>query len=95
MTFDLSYPILYELVFEVAISEWLNGQLSEKYNIETEFHDDGQVKPLDDDIRAILFRNVRELLADVIKHAKAQKIEVSVSKVDGDMSYCERLWSGI
>ena len=85
MTFDLSYPILYELGYEVAVSEWLIGQIREIYNIETEFRDDGQVKPLDDCIRAILFRNVRELLTNVVKHANAQKIEVSVCKVDGDI----------
>jgi signal transduction histidine kinase len=82
LTFDLSYPILYELGFEVAVAEWLNGQIRDKYNIETEFQDDGKVKPLDDDIRAILFRNVRELLFNVVKHVKATKVKVSVGKVD-------------
>ncbi|MBN1805382.1 MAG: PAS domain S-box protein [Sedimentisphaerales bacterium] len=85
LTFDLSYPILYELGFEVAVAEWLNGQIRDKHNIETEFQDDGQLKPLDDDIRALLFRNVRELLFNVVKHAKAKKIKVSVSKVEGDI----------
>jgi signal transduction histidine kinase len=62
-----------------------------KYNIETEFQDDGEFKPLDDDIRAILFSNIRELLFNVVKHANAQKVEVSVSKDDEDiMHYCEK-----
>ena len=82
LTFDLSYPILYELGFEVAVAEWLNGQVRDKHGIETEFQDDGQTKPLDDDIRALLFRNVRELLINIVKHANAQKVKVSVSKVD-------------
>jgi glucose-6-phosphate-specific signal transduction histidine kinase len=33
--------------------------------IEVEFQDDGQPKPLDEDIRLTLFRNVRELLVNV------------------------------
>lgn len=82
LTFDLSYPILYELGFEAAVSEWLDDQISRNYHIKTEFEDDGQSKPLDDDIRALLFRNVRELLVNVVKHANAQKVKVSVSKVD-------------
>ena len=44
-----------------------------------------QQKPLDDDIRAVLFRNVRELLINVVKHAHAQKVKVSIRSVDGDI----------
>jgi len=82
LTFDLSSPILYELGFETAVSEWLDEQIREKHGIETEFRDDGQPKPLDNDIRALLFRNVRELLINIVKHAKARKVKVSVSKAD-------------
>lgn len=82
LTFDLSYPILYELGFEAAVSEWLEEQISRHYNIKTEFEDDGQSKLLDDDIRALLFRNVRELLINVVKHAKAQSVKVSINKID-------------
>jgi signal transduction histidine kinase len=71
LTFDLSYPILYELGFETAVTEWLDEQIREKHEIQTEFRDDGQPKPLDDDIRALLFRNVRELLMNIVKHANA------------------------
>ncbi|MBW7990653.1 MAG: hypothetical protein FVQ84_11650 [Planctomycetes bacterium] len=82
LTFDLSSPILYELGFETAVAEWLDEQIREKHGIQTEFRDDGQPKPLDNDIGALLFRNVRELLINIVKHAKARKVKVSVSKVD-------------
>jgi PAS domain S-box-containing protein len=82
LTFDLSSPILNEIGFETAVASWLDEQIQEKHSIKTEFEDDGQPKPLDDDIRAILFRNVRELLINVIKHANAQNVKVSVRKVD-------------
>jgi PAS domain S-box-containing protein len=81
LTFDLSSPILYEFGFEEAVAEWLNEQVEKKYGIATEFEDDGLPKPLDDDIRVILFRNVRELLINVVKHARAKKIKVSIQKV--------------
>lgn len=81
LTFDLSYPILYELGFEAAVAEWLTDQIQEKHRIETEFEDDGRQKPLDDDIRVLLFRNVRELLINIIKHAKANKVRVSIRRV--------------
>jgi signal transduction histidine kinase len=82
LTFDLSSPILYELGFEQAVAEWLDEQIRKKHGIQIEFQDDGQTKLLDDDISAILFRNVRELLMNVIKHAKASKVKVSLSRVD-------------
>ena len=82
LTFDLSSPILYELGFEAAVAEWLDEQIRKKHGIKTDFEDDGQPKPLDDDIRVLLFRNVRELLVNVVKHANAQKVKVYIRKVD-------------
>ena len=82
LTFDLSSPILNELGFEAAVTNWLDEQIQEKHGIKTEFEDDGQPKPLDEDIQALLFRNVRELLINVVKHANAQNVKVSVRKVD-------------
>jgi PAS domain S-box-containing protein len=85
LTFDLSYPILYELGFEAAVCEWLIEQIQEKHRIKTEFKDDGLVKPLDDDICVLLFRNVRELLINVVKHAQASKVRVSIRKVNDNV----------
>ena len=35
---------------------------------------------LDDDMQAILFRNVRELLTNVVRHAQANKVSVHVER---------------
>ena len=80
LTFDLSSPILYELGFEAAVAEWFDEQFKAKHDISTEFEDDGLPKPLNDDIRVLLFRDVRELLINVIKHANAHKVKVSIHK---------------
>jgi len=85
LTFDLSSPILYELGFEAAVAEWLVEQIQQKYGIATEFEDDGQHKPLDEDIRVLLFRDVRELLINVVKHAHAHKVKVTVRKVGSNI----------
>jgi PAS domain S-box-containing protein len=85
LTFDLSSPILYELGFEAAVAEWLDGQVRDKHGIATEFEDDGQSKPLDDDVRVLLFRNVRELLINCIKHAHADKVVVRIRRIDGSI----------
>ncbi|MCX5638549.1 MAG: PAS domain S-box protein [Planctomycetota bacterium] len=81
LTFDLGNPVLYELGFEVAVSEWLTNQIQEKHGIPVDFEDDGEAKPLDNDIRVLLFRDVRELLINVVKHAGARKVKVSISKL--------------
>ena len=81
LTFDLSSSILYELGFEAAVAEWLTERIEREHYIATEFEDDGQPKPLDDDTRTVLFRDVRELLTNVVKHAQAKKVKVSVRKV--------------
>jgi len=73
---------LYELGFEAAVAEWLADEVRDKYGIQTEFDDDGLPKPLDEDIKALLFRNVRELLINTVKHAKAGKVKVSLRTVD-------------
>ncbi len=85
LTSDLSSPILYELGFEAAVAEWLAEQIQEKHGIASEFEDDGQPKPLDDDICALLFRMVRELLINIVKHAQAHKVKVSIRKVDSEV----------
>jgi PAS domain S-box-containing protein len=85
LTFDLSSPILHELGLEAAIASWLAEQIESKHHIATEFNDDGKRKPLDDDVRALLFRNVRELLINIVKHAKANKVVVSVGKIGNEI----------
>jgi signal transduction histidine kinase len=82
LTFDLSNPTLYELGFEAAVTEWLNENVYQKHGIKTEIRDDGRPKPLGDDLKALLFRNTRELLTNCIKHSKAEKIEVHISRIN-------------
>lgn len=82
LTFDLSNPTLYELGFEAAVADWLMENVGKKYGIDTFINDDGKPKPLSDDLKAILFRNTRELLTNCIKHSKAVKVEVKIRKID-------------
>jgi PAS domain S-box-containing protein len=82
LTFDLGNPVLYELGFETAVSEWLTEQIQKKHGLSVEFEDDREPKPLDEDVRILLFRDVRELLINVVKHAGAHKVKVSLRKLD-------------
>ena len=44
------------------------------------FSDDGMIKPLSADIKALLFRCVRELMSNTVKHAKAKRMIVSLTR---------------
>ena len=82
LTFELSNPLLYVLGLEAAVAEWLSEQVQVKHGIATEFQDDGKAKPLDDDVKMMLFRNVRELRINCIKHANASKVRVNIRRID-------------
>jgi signal transduction histidine kinase len=84
LTFELSPPVLYELGFEPAL-EWLTKQVRQQHGLLTEFTDDGQAKPLDDDISVLLFQAVRELLVNVVKHSKAKNVAVSARMLDREV----------
>lgn len=79
LTYDLSPPILYELGFEPAV-EWLGEQLLLKQGIRFIFKDDGQTKPLSDEIKVLLFQSVRELFINIAKHAHADRVDVSIGR---------------
>ena len=84
---DLSPHILYELGLEPAL-EWLTEKTQAEQDIAATFEDDAQDKPLDEGVRLGLFRAVRELLANVAKHAQAQHVKVSTRK-DGSNIWIE------
>ncbi len=88
LIFKVSSPILEQLGFVEAVQDWLVEEIEKKHGIQTEFDDDGQDKPLDDDVSALLFRNVRELLINIVKHAHAAKAKVSINKIDSKIEVC-------
>ena len=78
-TFELSPPILYELGLEQSL-EWLCEQYRAKSTIQFLFSDDEKPKPLEEDVRVILFQAVKELLMNAIKHSHAKTVEITVSQ---------------
>jgi signal transduction histidine kinase len=75
---NLSSPLLKEIGLAAATSNWLEEQVYQKHGIRTEFIDKSEAFFFDDNLKTILFRNVRELLTNVIKHAKADKVTVTL-----------------
>lgn len=79
LTFELSPSSLYELGLEAALDE-LTEATQEDYKITTEFNDDGRTKPLAKDVTVTLYRATGELVMNVIKHANATHLSVSVGR---------------
>jgi PAS domain S-box-containing protein len=75
LTWKVSPQILYTLPFLAAV-EWLAEQLLSSNNISFEVVDDNRPKPLTDDSRVLLFKTVRELLMNIVKHAQATKVTI-------------------
>jgi PAS domain S-box-containing protein len=77
LTFELSPPVLYELGLVAAI-EWLAEQFQNKHELPCLVESDNLPKPLNDDIKVILFRSVRELLVNIVKHAQAKTARITI-----------------
>jgi PAS domain S-box-containing protein len=82
LTFELSPPVLYELGIEAAL-ESLVERMQQVNGTQIKLIAHGGSKPLTEDIAALCFRAVQELLVNVIKHADARKIEVSTRRDRG------------
>lgn len=80
MTFDISSPTLYRLGLAAAVDELLEDFLQVRHGIDYTFSQDKEDKPLDHDVRVLMFQSVRELLVNVVKHAKAHKVDVSIER---------------
>jgi len=80
MTFDLSSPALYRFGLEVALKELLQDKLKAQPDLRYHFRDDGVPKPAAEDVRIALFQSVRELLTNVIKHARAHEVALDISR---------------
>ncbi len=79
LTFQLSPPILYELGFEAAM-EWLGEEVQKNHSLRFHFENDEAEKPLSENVSVLLFQAVRELVMNIIKHAEARMLKISVQR---------------
>lgn len=84
LTFELSPPILYDLGLEATI-EWLAERMQKQHYILFTCENDGSPKPLTRDVSILLFQAVRELFMNIVKHAQAHQVTVSVTREDDSM----------
>ncbi len=79
LVFELSPPVLYELGLAAAL-EWLAEEFGRRHSIRIDFLDDSESKPLDQDLRDLMFHSARELLVNAIKHSDADSIRMRMRR---------------
>lgn len=79
LTFELSLPVLYELGFEAAV-EWFAKHVRAQHGIQVEVQREMKPIPMTDEIKVLLFRSVRELMMNIVKHAQATHARVTIAR---------------
>ncbi len=82
LSFELSPPVLYDGGLSPAL-RWLAGDLRERFALEVELDDRLAGGAIDERTSVILFRAVRELLVNVVKHARVGRARVQAGLEDG------------
>ncbi len=79
MTLQICPPALYQLGLGAALDE-LAEQIQKDHGLNIEFEDDEQPKPLRQDTAAVIYGAVRELMLNVVKHARAGWMKVGIHR---------------
>jgi signal transduction histidine kinase len=82
LSVELSPSILYEAGLEAAV-RWLADKAQREYGFRVEVQVDDQPKPLAEADAVCLFQVVRELLANIAKHARAGVVRLAMRRSGG------------
>ena len=83
LTFELSIPVLYDLGLDAAL-EWLAEYVYSKHGLPVFVTSDGASDELNEEMRLLFFKAVRELLMNIVKHARAKRADVRLQLVPGE-----------
>jgi two-component system, NarL family, sensor histidine kinase UhpB len=90
---QLSPPVLYMFGL-LAAAEWLTDQFREQYGLNIHFQAEEFETTLKEEVSVLLFQSLRELLTNVIKHAKTDEAKVSV-RLEADRLFVSVQDSGV
>jgi signal transduction histidine kinase len=77
LSVELAPPVLYEHGLAAAL-EWLAAETRKNYNVEVIIEADSLANPKAADVRIFLFRAVRELLLNSLKHAGGSAMHITM-----------------
>lgn len=82
LTMELSPPVLYDVGLNAAV-RMLVRNLEQRNNLTFEVNLDEQAEPALEQIRVLLFEAIRELLHNVVRHAKASCVSMASQTLPG------------
>ena len=77
LSVELAPPVLYEHGLAAAL-EWLAAETGKNYNVKVTVEADSSANPEAADVRIFLFRAVRELLLNSVKHAAGSTVHITM-----------------
>jgi signal transduction histidine kinase len=78
LTCELSPPVLYESGLEAAV-RWLAEEMGRRYGLPVAVEEDRRRHDIGKEMKIVLFQAVRELLTNVVKHAKAKTARIRIA----------------
>jgi signal transduction histidine kinase len=90
----LSPPILQQDGLDSAL-QWLSREMSQKHGLSVIVQVEPDADPASESLRAFLFQAVREMLFNVVKHAKTNRARVKMAKVGEEQIRVEVRDSGV
>jgi signal transduction histidine kinase len=81
---ELAPPGLHESGLVDAL-RWLADRVRQQQRLLVSVEDDGAQKPLEDPVQVLLFQTVRELLQNVVKHARSKRATVRCAVNDDQL----------
>lgn len=90
---ELAPPGLHDTGLVEAL-RWLGDRVARQQRVTVTVEDDGVPKPLEDQVTVLLFQTVRELLQNVVKHARSKRATVRCA-VNGDVLNIDVLDPGV
>ena len=83
LSVELAPPVLYEHGLAAAL-EWLAAETGKNYNVKVTVEADSSANPEAPDVRIFLFRAVRELLLNSVKHAVGSAVRITMQHLRPD-----------
>jgi PAS domain S-box-containing protein len=80
--FDLSPPQLNEIGLYAAVHDWTKEQIEQKHKIITTIDGEYEVFEMEENTRYLLFRSIKELVINVIKHARADRLNITFKRIN-------------
>jgi len=77
LSFELFPPVLYEMGLEEAL-DWLVKNFSERTGTRCRLVTEGDRMEVSEDVRSMAYHCIRELLANVTKHAEAREVAITL-----------------